>query len=107
MDPLGRGDRMNAFNLLIIYTDGTSHVVSGVTSYKIESEKQHFIFEKNGYRNFFTRSRCEIFWARKRLFKLRRCDYECGNDSSFSHRIDRRRGRCDRDSVSLSQQVKI
>ena len=59
---------MVVFDLLIIYTDGTSHVVSDVSNYQINSKDGYFSFTKNGYNSFLPIQNVNFFG--------RRFDYE-------------------------------
>jgi len=40
------------YDLLIIYIDGTKHVVKGVSEYGLLDDNMAFYFAKNGFRNF-------------------------------------------------------
>lgn len=49
-------------DLLIIYTDGTEHVVRNVSDYRYDKDANAFIFEKNKRKGFIPREEVSFFW---------------------------------------------
>ena len=42
----------NYYNLLIIYVDGTEHVITDVNKHELSESNKCFEYRKNGYRSF-------------------------------------------------------
>ena len=55
---------MNTFDLLIIYNDGTEHVVNDVLSYSLKKEIECFTFKKNGLLHFLPMRRVRYIGER-------------------------------------------